>query len=465
MNSSHDPEAAATNTAMTDRELTRMRRRSIVSSFIGTVIEWFDFYIYGFAAATVFNTLFFPNFAPLTGTLAAFAAFAAGFIARPFGGILWGHFGDRIGRKQLLVLSLLLMGVSTTLVGALPTYAQIGILAPLLLTLLRIVQGLAAGGEWGGSILIITEYYGNSPRRGLWSAVAMVGNPTGVAAAIGVNTLLLALPEQALMSWGWRIPFLFSIVLTGIGLFIRFGLTETPTFQEETQRRRDDDHASAPQIPLVELVHRHPRNMVLGILLVIGPFLASGVYLNFGVAYANEVGLPSAIVPTGLLLAQLMELILIPVGGALSDYFGRRPVYMAGAVLLGIGSFLIFPLLGSAQGIALVFIAFFTMLLPHAILYGTMGSFLTEQFGTATRYTGMSIGYQVAGTIGGGLSPSIAIALFILTGGTSTLYVSLMVVIACALTFIAAFVSKETYRINLSEEPTQGVEPAQVTSP
>lgn len=280
---------------------------------------------------------------------------------------------------------------------------------------------------------------------------------------MGVVTLLnTTLSEEAFLAWGWRLPFLFAIVLTGIGLWIRLKVEETPAFQKEKESRRDD-HSSAPGIPLVELVRRNPRGIILSILIVIGPFLASGVYLNFGVTYAERVGVASAIVPAGLLLAQLTELILIPLGGALSDYFGRRPVYMVAAVLQGVGSFLIFLLLGSAQGLALVFLAFGTMLLPHAILYGVMGSFLTEQFGTATRYTGISIGYQVAGSIGGGLSPAIAVALFALTGGTSTLYVSLMVVVACALTFVGAFVSKETYRTNLSQ-PAQEAAPAQQTS-
>jgi len=460
MNTPHDPEEAGTDTstAMTDQEARSMRRRTVISSLVGNVVEWFDFYIYGFAAATIFNVLFFPEFDPLMGTLAAFATFAAGFIARPFGGILWGHFGDRIGRKKMLVASLVLMGLATALIGALPTYAQIGIFAPLLLVFLRIVQGLAAGGEWGGAILMITEHYGNSRRRGLWGSVAMMGTPLGITLATGTFALLARLPEQAYMSWGWRIPFLSALVLGFIGLWIRLGVVETPLFRQEMQRRHDNV-SSTPRIPLLEVLRNNPRNVILGILLVIGPFLASGVYLNFGVTYATTAGIATTTVLNALLVAKLLQMIWIPLFGALSDLIGRRPVYFIGSTLLSIGTFLMFWVFSGAQGILMVFVGFLVMTLPHSIMYGTMGSFLAEQFGTSTRYTGISLGYQVAGSIGGGLAPGIAVALFALTGGTSTLYVSLMVLAACALSFCAAFLCKETSRSNLDdsspEESTQ----------
>ena len=420
--------------------------RVVISTYIGTVVEWYDFYLYGAAAALVFPTLFFPAFSPLAGTLASFATLGAGFLARPLGGIIWGHFGDRLGRKKMLVASIVIMGIATTLVGLLPTFAQIGIWAPILLVTIRILQGISAGGEWGGAALMALEH-APTRRRGLWSSVAQVGVGSGIVLSTLVFSLFTRMPEGAFMSWGWRIPFLLAFPLVLLGLYIRLKVEESPVFQEAQRRREEQPDQSGP--PIVELVRDQWRSVVLAIMLVIGPFAASAVFITFGLSYAAQVGYDSTTATSALVVAATISVIGGLLSAAASDYVGRRPVFMTGAVLLAVMSFVVFWAYNTGSTL-LLFLGLSLAYGTHSIMYGPLAAFLSELFATTTRYTGASVGYQVAGALGGGFAPSIAIVLLGAAGGPpNTLYVSIFMAACCLASLVAAFVCKETYRSDL----------------
>lgn len=442
MNTSSDLAAASSDTG----HQAGSKWRVVASTYIGTVVEWYDFYLYGAAAALVFPVLFFPAFSPLAGTLASFATLGAGFLARPLGGIIWGHFGDRFGRKRMLVASIVIMGVATTLVGLLPSYAQIGIWAPILLVTIRILQGLSAGGEWGGAALMALEH-APTRRRGLWSSVAQVGVGSGIVLSTLVFSLFTRMPEGAFMSWGWRVPFLLAFPLVLLGLYIRLKVEESPVFQEAQRRREEQPDESKP--PIVELMRDQWRSVVLAIMLVIGPFAASAVFITFGLSYAAQVGFDSTTATTALVVAATVSVIGGLLSAAASDYAGRRPVFMTGAVLLGIMSFVVFWAYNTGSTL-LLFLGLSLAYGTHSIMYGPLAAFLSELFATTTRYTGASLGYQVAGALGGGFAPSIAIVLLGAAGGPpNTLYVSVFMAACCLASLVAAYVSKETYRSDL----------------
>lgn len=448
MDSSSDNTAAANGAAPTANQQAKSRRRVLISTYIGTVVEWYDFYLYGAAAALVFGVLFFPDFSPLAGTLAAFATLGAGFLARPLGGIIWGHFGDRLGRKRMLVASVLIMGVATTLVGLLPTYAQIGVWAPILLVTLRIIQGISAGGEWGGAALMALEH-ASTRRRGLWSSVAQIGVGSGIVLSTLVFSLFTLMPEGAFMAWGWRIPFLLAFPLVGLGLYIRLKVEESPVFEEA--KRSGESQQGTSEIPIVALLRDQWRGVVLAILLVIGPFSASAVFITFGLSYATQVGFDSTAATSALVVAATVSVIGGLLSAALSDYVGRRPVFMTGAVLLGIMSFVVFWMYNTGSTV-LLFVGLGLTYGVHSIMYGPLAAFLSELFATTTRYTGASVGYQVAGALGGGFAPAIAVTLLGAAGGApNTLYVSMFMAATCVASFIGAYLCKETYRIDLSE--------------
>jgi metabolite-proton symporter len=423
------------------------RRRILTSTYIGTVIEWFDFYIYGTAAAIVFNKLFFPEISSLTGTLAAFGTLASGFLARPLGGVIAGHFGDRIGRKKMLVISIVLMGVGTMAVGVLPTYAQIGVWAPILLVTARVVQGLAAGGEWGGGVLMAIEHFPGR-RRGLWGSIGMMGVPTGVTLSTAVFALLSLMPTEDLLAWGWRLPFLASVVLVGIGLWVRLGVDESPMFE---RTRQDLDRAERVRPPLVEILRTDWWHVLIGVLLVIGPFAASAVFITFGAAYGTQVGFSRSGVLTVQSIANVVELVCLPLFGLLSDRVGRRPVYYLGGVVLGLSSVTLFAAFDSGSLVVLL-LAFVLTYVAHGAMYGPMGAFLAELFTTGTRYTGASLGYQVAGALGGGFGPLVATSLLAAGGGAPhSGYVAVFMVVVCLLSAAAAYVAPEMNRSALRE--------------
>ncbi|MEW9553581.1 MFS transporter [Nonomuraea sp. NPDC050783] len=414
-------------------------KRIVAASLIGTTIEWYDFFLYGSAAALVFNKLFFPDSDPLTGTLLSFLTYAVGFVARPLGGLVFGHFGDRLGRKRLLVLSLLMMGAATFLIGCLPTYASLGPAAALLLTALRLVQGFALGGEWGGAVLIVSEH-GDDARRGFWASWPQAGAPGGNLLATGVLAALAAWQsDEAFLAWGWRVPFLLSGVLVLIGLWIRLTISESPVFQQAPPEER---------APIVGVLRHHGKD----VLVAIGARLAENIsfYLLtvFVITYAKTAGIDNSTVLNAVLVASAVHFVTIPMWGALSDRVGRRPVYLAGAAGIGVWIFAFFPLVDTGNFLAIT-LAVIVGLLFHGMMYGPQAAFFSELFGTRTRYTGVSVGAQLSAILAGALAPIIAVAL--LKAYASSLPISLYLGLAAVLTLGAVYAARETRGRDLAE--------------
>ena len=418
-------------------------RRIILASFIGTTIEWYDFFLYGTAAALVFNKLFFPTFEPYAGTMAAFATYAVGFVARPLGGIIFGHFGDRLGRKSMLVTTLMMMGVATFCIGILPTYEQAGLLAPALLVLLRFVQGLGVGGEWGGAVLMAVEH-GHAGRRGLYGGWVQAGVPVGLLLAVGAFNLASMLPEEAFLSWGWRVPFLLGMLLMGVGLFIRLCVMESPLFTALQNR--------PPQksLPILVILRDYRRN----VLLAMGARFAENAFFYiitvFSLSYATQqLQLPKSVVLHGVLLGSAMQFVVVPIFGALSDRVGRRPVYLGGAVFLTLFAFPFFWLLDTRHEAA-IWLAIGIGLLGHSAMYGPQAAFFSEFFGTHVRYSGASLGYQLASPLAGGLAPLIATALLQWSDGKPW-PIAVYLVGTGVITIVSVWLARETYRDDLSQ--------------
>jgi metabolite-proton symporter len=434
---------------------TTTNRRQIVkvvgASMIGTTVEWYDFFLYQSAAALVFNKLFFPNADPLTGTLLAFLTYAIGFGARPIGGLVFGHFGDRLGRKRLLVLSLVLMGISTFGMGLLPTYAAVGVAAPLLLTFLRLVQGFALGGEWGGAVLIVSEHT-DPKRRGFWASFPQAGVPAGNLIATAVLAILSAVQtDAAFLSWGWRIPFLLSAVLVVIGLWIRLSISESPVFlaaAEQAETAAEKEHP-----PVIEVFRRSWRQVLVAMgaraaenmsYYVITAFIL--VYITTALHLARSTGLNAVLIASGV------HLITVPLWGALSDRVGRKPVYLLGAVGMGVWAFAFFALLDT-KSFWVITLAVTVGLVLHGAMYGPQAAFFSELFGTRVRYSGASIGYQLASIAAGALAPIIAVAL--LGGLHSTVPISLYMAGMCVITIVAVLLARETRGSSLTAEAPQ----------
>jgi MFS family permease len=423
--------------------------RAVLSSFLGSVIEYYDFLLYATAAAVVFSKVFFSNLDPLVGTVASFGTLATGYFARPLGGVIFGHFGDRIGRKKMLVLSMTLMGVGSTLIGVLPTYAQIGVWAPILLVALRVVQGIAVGGEWGGAVLMSAEHA--SSRRGLWASFTNAGAPCGVV----LSTLVLAMSaaltgERGFLTWGWRIPFLLSIVLLAVGLFVRSRVAETPVFAEAA--------ATKPAgAPLLEVLRHHPRNLLLSIGVGFGAFVAQGTITTFLISYAVQAGFPRPTVLNALTLSSLVAVFGIIGYSALSDRVGRRPVVLAGAVGMAIYAFLLFPMVDSRSTLLLTLAIVLGQGVVHPAWYGPLAALYGELFSTGARYTGASLGYQMAG-LGAGIAPLVFAS--ILAGGGSTTTVSMIIAAGSVLCIACILALRETATTDLTADPETAVAPA-----
>lgn len=417
-------------------------RRVVMASLIGTTIEWYDFFLYGSAAALVFNKLFFPEFDPLTGTLLAFATYALGFVARPIGGIVFGHFGDRIGRKRLLMLSLVLMGVATILIGLLPTYTQIGIWAPIALIALRLVQGFAVGGEWGGAVLMAAEH-GDAARRGFWASWPQAGVPAGNLLAAAVLAVMAAVQtETDFLAWGWRVPFILSALLVVVGWYIRNRVAESPMFEAEL------DAAEAPaRVPAVEVLRERPKALVLGAGLRVGENISYYILTVFSLTFLVDVSKESrSLALNALLIGAAVQFLAIPLFAALSDRIGRRPVYAFGAFGLAAWCFVMFGLLGSGNNGSII-LALVVGLVLHGAMYGPQAAFITELFPTRIRYSGVSLAYQLTSIVAGSLAPIIALWLYKDYGSATP--VAIYVGAACVISGISALLARETRGLEL----------------
>ncbi|MET9191571.1 MFS transporter [Streptomyces tendae] len=423
-------------------------KRIVAASLIGTTIEWYDFFLYGSAAALVFNELFFPDSDPLVGTLLSFLTYAVGFAARPVGALVFGHYGDRLGRKKLLVLSLLMMGGATFAIGLLPTHATVGTAAPVLLTVLRLVQGFALGGEWGGAVLLVSEH-GDARRRGFWASWPQTGAPAGQLLATGVLSLLTAvLSDAAFNSWGWRIPFLLSGVLVMVGLWIRLSVDESPVFKQALAQA-ESRKAKAEPLPLVAVVRYHWRDVLIAMGARMAENISYYVITAFILVYATsaaDVSKQTAL--NAVLIASAVHFAVIPAWGALSDRIGRRPVYLLGAAGVGLWMFPFFMLIDSGDFSSLL-LAVTVGLVLHGAMYAPQAAFFSEMFATRMRYSGASIGAQFASVAAGAPAPLIATAL--LSEYDSSTPISLYVIASAVLTLFAVGVARETRHRDLAE--------------
>jgi len=410
--------------------------RVAFASFVGTAIEWYDFFLFGAAATLVFNAQFFPNLSPLAGTLAAFATFGVAFVARPLGGIVFGHFGDRLGRKRMLILSLLLMGVGTVAIGLLPTYAQIGVAAPVLLVLVRLVQGFAVGGEWGGAVLMAVEH-APPHRRAFYGSWPQAGVPAGLVLSAAAFLAVQQLPQDQLLSWGWRLPFLASAVLILVGLYIRSRLEESPEFREVAAVR------AVSTFPLKDTLRRSLRAVLVGVFAQAAaniPFYVVSVFvLSYG---PGQAGVSRGTLLTCLIIAALADIAAVPLVAVVADRVGRRNVLLAGAVYSAAAAFPFFWLIDSGTSGAVLLAMFLFATVGHAMTYGAMAGFLAELFDAEHRYTGVSLAYQVGGLITSGPAPFLAAALFAGLGGSWA--IALYIVAACAVTVVALLLAPRT---------------------
>lgn len=428
------------DTATSTREL----RKVALSGLLGTTFEYYDFLLYGTLAALVFDKLFFPALSPTAGTAAAFGTFAAGYLARPLGGVLFGHFGDRLGRRSMLLLTMSLMGTASFLIGLLPTHDDIGEAAPILLTLLRTVQGIAIGGEWGGAVLLTAEHSGNR-RRGFWSSFTVIGAPLGALLSTVVVIPVVALPEAALLAWGWRIPFLLSVVLLGVGLFVRLRVAESPLFAQAGDARRTH------RLPLVEVLRR-PRGVILTTGIGLGPLVIQALWSTFVITYAVRTGYSKPLVLSGLAIGSALQLLTLPTIAAISDRIGRRPTMFAGAAATVVMAYPLFWMIDSGSAPWLLAALLLGRCVLQPLTYAPWPAVMAESFGTATRYTGASLGYQLSSLLGGGFAPLIAASLLAAGGGGSG-YVALFLAASSVATALAVWRIQETRGVDLTGEP------------
>jgi MFS family permease len=407
--------------------------RSVLAGTIGTVIEYYDFTLYATATALVFNKVFFPNDSAVVGTLAAFATFFVGYLARPLGGIIFGHFGDRIGRKRMLILTILIMGFGTFAIGLVPSYNAIGVWAPILLLALRLLQGIGIGGEYGGGVLIAFEH-AEPHKRGLAGSLVNIGVPAGFLVPIAFLDALSNMPSDQFLSWGWRIPFFFSLVLVALGVFIRLRVLESPDFE---QSKKEEGVA---KLPIVEVLHRHWQKVVLGIGAKIAESGLFNIYAVFAISYAViTLKVPKSAVLNAVLLGCLVECFTLPSFGWLSDRIGRVPVYVGSAIFQAILAFVFFKLADGSGLIGITIAIILGLGFGHGSIYGAQAAFFAEAFPARVRYTGLSLVEQVGPILGGGLSPLVATALFAKYAG-DTLPISLYMAGIAALSGICAIV-------------------------
>ena len=417
---------ASTYVPLPEAEHSAQLRKAVIASTIGTTIEWYDFFLYGTAAGLVFGKLYFPNQAPLAATLAAFGTYFIGFAARPIGAAIFGHYGDRIGRKATLIATLLCMGIATFLIAFVPTYGSIGIWGAVILTVLRALQGIGVGGEWGGSVLLAMEWSRTHGQRGLVASWPQFGVPSGLFLANVAVLVFSAWSGDQFAVWGWRIPFALSIILVAIGLWIRLGILETPVFQQLLNTNKIE------QTPIIEVFKKQPREILLSALLRMSEQAPFYIFTAFIFAYAvGTLHMSRNLILTAVMVAAVVSFVTIPLSGHISDRIGRRKMYLIGVVITGLFGFLYFGMVDTAIPSA-VFIAIVLSLIPHDIQYGPQAALIAESFTPRLRYSGASLGYQLASIIAGGPAPLIATALFAAyhTGYAIAIYIAACAVIS-----------------------------------
>jgi MFS family permease len=414
---------------LSDSEHGAQLRKAVIAATVGTTIEWYDFFIYGTAAGLVFPKLFFPNSDPLVGTLLAFSTYFVGFVGRPIGAAIFGHYGDRIGRKATLIATLLVMGIATFLIAFVPSYASVGIWGAIILTVLRTIQGIGVGGEWGGSVLISMEWSRGHGSRGLVAAWPQFGVPSGLFLA---NLAILAFSTWSgadFATWGWRIPFLLSIVLIGVGLWIRLGILETPVFKQLLETKKIE------RTPIVEVFKKQPLEILLSALVRMAEQAPFYIFTAFVFAYGTTtLHMSRNLILTAVLVASCVSFVTIPLSGHISDKIGRRKMYLIGAAVTGLFGFLYFGMLDTMIPSA-VFIAIVLSLIPHDMMYGPQAALIAEAFTPRLRYSGASLGYQLASIIAGGPAPLIATALF---AAYHTGYAIAIYILGCAVISLVA---------------------------
>ena len=430
-------------------------RKVALTALAGTSIEWYDFFLYATAAALVFPSAFFPDSTPTMGLILSFATFSFGFIARPLGGILFGHFGDRVGRKRTLVIALMMMGIASTLIGLLPTFATIGIAAPILLSVLRFTQGLAIGGQWGGAMLLVTES-APADKRGYYGAYAQAGAPVGVILANVAFIIISAMvSEDAFMQWGWRIPFISSVLLIGISMYVQLHMEDTDAFKE-LQALQAQKQAASPEVkevrrsPVLEAIAKYPKRIALAAGAFLSIQITFYILIGFVLAYGSDPN-GAAMSRDNMLLAVLVASALqIPsqfLASAYSDRRGRRGVFMLGAILTGVWAFALFPLIDTGS-FWMIVLGISGGLMFLGMMYGPQAAFFTELFSTDVRYSGASLGYQVGAILGGAFAPTIATILWV---QYDIVWVSVYIAIASVLSLISVMMLTETYKTNLHD--------------
>ena len=412
-------------------------RRILWSSVIGTAVEWYDFLIYGAATALVFNKIFFAAGDPALATIAAFGTYAVGFLARPLGAAIFGHYGDRVGRKAMLAITIIVMGIGTFLIGLLPTYQQVGVAAPVLLVALRFLQGIGLGGEWGGAVLMVVE---NAPthRRGLFGSMVQIGNPIGNIAAIGMFALVSQLPESEFMTWGWRVPFLISVLLVGVGLWIRLSMEETPAFRQIQAKNE------VSKMPVVDIFKYHRRPFFTAVCLKISEIAYASIAGVFVMSYAtSRLGLSRGLVLNGAFLSSLVALFSIPFFGWLSDKVGRKVMFYASCLFSAAFAFPMFWLLDTRDPTIVILTIVVAISFGQMVMFGIGAPWYSELFTARLRYSGASLGFQVGAALSGGLSPLIAASLMAWAGG-ATWPVSVFLIVCALITAIATSFAPET---------------------